>query len=57
MSYKCKIGHAVHDENGRSHDGKPGDQTKTEVYVANWYLKDKEPWTCVFRAKKKAHRE
>lgn len=47
-----KIGHAVHDENGRSKGGKPGDQTGKEVYVADWYIIENSPWKTVFRAKK-----
>ena len=57
MSYKCRIGHAVGDERGQASGGNPGDQTKREVYEADWYLKSKEPWTHVFRAKKKATRK
>ena len=52
MSIKVKIGHAVHDENGHSTGGKPGDQTGREVYIADWYIIEKSPWTNVFRAKK-----
>ena len=52
MSVKVKIGHAVHDENGHSTGGKPGDQTGREVYIADWYLIANSPWTTVFRPKK-----
>lgn len=49
-----KIGHAVHDENGKASGGKAGDQTGGEVTTRNWYNK---PWTAVFRAKDPAMAE
>ena len=46
----AKIGHAVCDENGRSTNGKAGNQSGKELRVAEWYKREKG-WTNVFRAK------
>lgn len=42
------IYHAAKDENNKYTGGKPGDQTKQEVYAREWYPR---PWTVVYRAK------
>lgn len=51
MAYKVVLGHFVHDENGRSRGGKPGDQTGTESCRRNWYIIAGQEWTHVFRPK------
>ena len=43
-----RIGNASLDENKKTHGGKSGDQSKTEVYVRAWQNK---PWDTVIRAK------
>lgn len=43
-----RIGNASLDENKKTHGGKAGDQTGSEVYVRSWYNK---PWNMVIRAK------
>lgn len=43
-----KIGHAVHDENGKISGGQAGDQTGKEVVTRDWY---KTTWHTVLRAK------
>lgn len=50
MAARAKIGHAVCDENGKSQNGKAGNQTGKELRIAEWYNRDKG-WTNVFRAK------
>lgn len=45
-----KIGHASIDENYKVKGGKPGDQTKKEVVIRDWYNK---PWNFVLRPKYK----
>ena len=49
------IGSARHDENGRYHGGKAGDQTGDEVAKQPWYLHSKG-WICI-RAKEAEDRE
>lgn len=53
------IGHFVSDENGRSHGGKPGDQTGREGRFQAWYEKGSngKGWQDVFRAKDKEIRK
>lgn len=51
MAYKCVLAHFVHDENGRSHGGLPGDQTGQESCRRAWYLIKGSEWTEVFRPK------
>lgn len=43
-----KIGHASIDENGHTHGGTAGDQTKREVCIRDWYAKG---WTVLLRPK------
>lgn len=43
----CRIAHSSHDENGKYHGGKAGNQTN-ECEVRDWYNR---PWTCVIRFK------
>lgn len=43
-----KIGHASINENGKVSGGAPGDQTRKEICIRNWYNK---PWGAVIRAK------
>lgn len=43
-----KIGHASINENGKVSGGLPGDQTRKEICMRNWYNK---PWGAVIRAK------
>lgn len=40
------ISNCGHDENGRYHGGKAGDQTGGEWCIREWY---KRPWNCVLR--------
>lgn len=49
------IGQATHDEHGRLHGGKPGDQTGREVALSRWAYGtgSYNKWTHVFRAKNK----
>ena len=53
------IGHFVCDENGRSHGGKPGDQTGKEGRFQAWYKtgSNGKGWQDVFRAKDKEVRK
>ena len=53
------IGHFVCDENGRSHGGKPGDQTGKEGRFQAWYKSGSngKGWQDVFRAKDKEVRK
>lgn len=44
------IGHASADENGKSKNGRAGDQTGKEVATRDWYKRSKG-WSTVFRAK------
>ena len=46
-----KIGHASSNENGKVSGGLPGDQTRKEICMRNWYNK---PWGAVIRAKDSA---
>lgn len=48
------IANAGHDENGKYHGGKAGDQTGSEYCVRSWYNR---PWSGVLRAKKANVRE
>ena len=43
-----KIGHASINENGKVSGGVPGDQTRKEICMRNWYNK---PWGAVIRAR------
>ena len=43
-----KIGHASINENGKVSGGLPGDQTRKEICMRNWYNK---PWGAVIRAR------
>lgn len=48
------IANAGHDENGKYHGGKAGDQTGSEYCVRSWYNR---PWSGILRAKKANVRE
>lgn len=48
------IANAGHDENGKYHGGKAGDQTGGEYCIRSWYPR---PWSGVLRAKKANVRE
>jgi len=44
--YYNKISNSGHDERGKYHEGKAGDQTGGEWSIINWYNR---PWNYVFR--------
>jgi len=44
--YYGKISNSGHDEKGRYTGGIPGDQTKKEWEIKNWYNR---PWNCIIR--------
>lgn len=45
-----KIAHASINENGQALGGKPGDQTKKEVCIREWYLRSGKEWNVMLRA-------
>lgn len=50
MAVKVMIGHAQSDENGRSTNGKAGDQSGRELYIREWYNRS-AGWDYVIRAR------